>query len=111
MNRWKESMPHLDPEILLKAYRMGLFPMAPSRESREIRWFDPELRGILPLEGFHVPQRLARVYRQGKYAITVDRDFRDVMESCAAARPETWINDEIIEVYTALHEQGNAHSI
>jgi leucyl/phenylalanyl-tRNA--protein transferase len=97
-------------EIVLQAYAQGLFPMAESRDAKELAWFDPERRGVLPFEGFHVPRRLLKTLKREPYRITFDRDFTGVMRGCAA-REETWINDEIIELYTALHRAGFAHSV
>ena len=105
----------LTPEILLRAYANGIFPMAESATSRELRWFDPPLRAIIPLdERFHVPRRLQRTIRQQPYELRVNTAFRDVMQACAALtpdRPTTWINDDILTLYTTLHQRGNAHSI
>jgi leucyl/phenylalanyl-tRNA---protein transferase len=104
----------LTPEILLKAYRAGIFPMAESADDPELFWVDPERRGILPLDEFHVPRRLARVVRQGKFDVHVDRDFAGTMAGCAEAtekRPNTWINAEIMRLYTALHGMDAAHSV
>jgi len=83
---------------------------------REIRWFSPDPRGVLPLDAVHVPRRLARVSRRGPFRIEVDRAFGDVIRACAAedrdpADPGSWINPEIIESYTALHARGLAHSV
>ena len=88
--------------------------MAESADDRELYWVDPVQRGILPLEKFHLPRRLARTVRSERFAIACDRDFRAVMRGCAeptAERPQTWINDEIIAVYGALHANGHAHSV
>jgi leucyl/phenylalanyl-tRNA--protein transferase len=104
----------LTPEILLKAYRTGIFPMAESADDPELFWVDPERRGILPLDGFHLPRRLARVVRQGRFEVHVDRDFAGTMAACAEAteqRPNTWINGEIVRLYTALHGMDAAHSV
>jgi leucyl/phenylalanyl-tRNA--protein transferase len=100
----------LDPSLLVRAYREGIFPMA--LEHGEIGWFSPDPRGILPLDGFHVPARLARVIRQGRFQIDTDRDFGRVMRECAGQRDEgTWISDEIRDAYGALHRLGIAHSV
>ncbi len=100
----------LTPEILLRAYAAGLFPMADSASSQELFWFDPEERGILPLDHFHVPQRLARTIRQRRFEVRVDGAFVDVLAGCAD-RPKTWINAEITRLYSQLHEAGFAHSV
>jgi len=104
----------LTPEILLRAYAEGLFPMAERRGDPTLYWVSPEKRGIIPLDAFHVPHRLARTVRSGAFTVTADTAFRDVMEACAAPAPgreETWINDEILRLYCALHATGHAHSV
>ena len=106
--------PRLTPEILLRAYAEGLFPMAERRADPTLYWVSPEKRGVIPLDTFHVPHRLARTVRSGRFSITADQAFTDVMEACAASAPgreETWINSEILRLYTALHAGGHAHSI
>ena len=106
--------PRLTPEILLRAYAEGLFPMAERRGDPTLYWVSPEKRGILPLDSFHVPHRLARTARGGSFTVTADQAFVEVMRACAAPgpdRPETWINDEILRLYTALHAGGHGHSI
>ncbi|WP_044563719.1 leucyl/phenylalanyl-tRNA--protein transferase [Azospirillum sp. B4] len=105
---------HLTPELLLRAYTMGVFPMAERADDDEIFWFDPPERGILPLDGFHAPRRLLRTVRQGRFQVSVDTDFAAVMRACGESttdRPETWINAQILDAYTALHRQGRAHSV
>ncbi len=104
----------LTPELLLQAYAKGLFPMAENRHDATLYWIDPEVRGVLPLDDFHVPRRLARTVRGDSFRITTDRDFTDVIEQCAAARPgrrATWINDQIIDLYSELYRLGFAHSV
>lgn len=101
----------ITPLILLEAYCQGIFPMARGRHNAEIEWYEPERRGVLPLEGMHVPARLRRAIRQQPYEITFDRDFARVIRACADARRDTWINDEIIRLYTELHRIGHAHSV
>ncbi|PZR75845.1 MAG: leucyl/phenylalanyl-tRNA--protein transferase [Chthoniobacterales bacterium] len=98
----------IDPEVLLQGYRLGVFPMA--MEDDEIEWFSPDPRAILPLQEFHVPHTLERVLRKKTFEIRIDVSFVEVMRECAH-RPETWINDEIIESYTRLHGLGHAHSV
>ena len=107
-------MSRINPEELLLAYRLGIFPMAESRGAEEVLWIRPHERGIIPLETFHVPRRLARVVRTDRFRVTVDRAFSEAIRGCAESRPgrrETWINDAIIEVFEALHHRGLAHSI
>jgi leucyl/phenylalanyl-tRNA--protein transferase len=106
--------PKLTPEILLRAYAEGLFPMAERRGDSTLYWVSPEKRGIIPLDAFHVPHRLARTARNGSFTVTADQAFDEVMQACAApgpGRPESWINDEILRLYTALHAGGHGHSI
>jgi leucyl/phenylalanyl-tRNA--protein transferase len=104
----------IDSDLLLSAYASGWFPMAV--EGGEIRWFSPDPRGILPIEHFHISRRLARLYRQGRFEIAIDRDFEQVIRSCAEVTrdsedPGTWITDQIIESYCDLHARGLAHSV
>jgi leucyl/phenylalanyl-tRNA--protein transferase len=106
--------PRLTPELLLRAYAEGLFPMAERRGDPTLYWVSPEKRGVIPLDTFHVPHRLARTVRSGRFTVTADQVFREVMLACAAPAPgreESWINDEILRLYTALHVGGHAHSI
>jgi leucyl/phenylalanyl-tRNA--protein transferase len=96
------------PDVLLQGYRLGVFPMA--MDDGSIEWFSPDPRGILPLDAFHVPHALERVVRKGVFEIRINTSFAAVMRHCAE-RAETWINPEIIESYTRLHEIGCAHSV
>jgi leucyl/phenylalanyl-tRNA--protein transferase len=98
------------PEVLLRAYAAGIFPMAESALSRELFWIDPQRRGILPLEAMHVPRRLARSFLAGGFEVVIDGDFAATVRACAD-RPETWINPTIVRLYTALHAEGRAHSV
>ena len=107
-------MTQLTPELLLNAYAVGIFPMAEARDDPELYWIDPERRGILPLDGFHVPRSLRRTIKRAPFEIRVDTAFREVVAGCAARapdRPESWINDEIQAVYGALFDGGHAHSV
>ncbi len=104
----------IPPELLVSAYSSGWFPMAV--DSGEIRWYSPDPRGIIPLDGFHVPARLGRVLRAGTFQIETDRAFDDVIRACAQTDrhdgdPGTWIDREIFESYRALHRLGFAHSV
>ena len=107
------------PETIIKAYALGLFPMADSHDSTDIRFYDPDMRGLIPLDdtvggGIHVPRRLQRRVRQNPYEITIDKDFAAVINACAApsaTRTDTWINKDIRQLYIALHKMGFAHSI
>lgn len=100
----------LTPELLLRAYAAGVFPMAEAADARDVFWLDPRRRGIIPLDGLHVPRRLARSFLSRSFEIRVDREFAAVVAACAD-RPETWINAEIVALYTALHRMGFAHSV
>jgi leucyl/phenylalanyl-tRNA--protein transferase len=104
----------MTPELILRAYAYGVFPMAKSGTDSNVFWVQPKLRGILPLDGFHVSRSLRKVLRQGRFQVTADEAFSQVMAGCAAptpTRPETWINQPIVEIFTRLHEAGLAHSI
>jgi leucyl/phenylalanyl-tRNA--protein transferase len=104
----------INPEELLLAYRLGIFPMAESRNADDVLWIRPHERGIIPLETFHVPRRLARVVRSDRFRVTANHAFFDVICGCAESRPDrrdTWINDAIIEVFETLYRRGLAHSI
>jgi leucyl/phenylalanyl-tRNA--protein transferase len=104
----------ITPELMLRAYRAGLFPMAETRRGERLYWLDPELRGILPLDGFHLPRRLRRTVLSDGFAVTADRDFPGVIAGCAAAAPgreDTWINAEIERLFGDLHRLGHAHSV
>lgn len=106
--------PRLTPDILLRAYAQGLFPMAERRDDPTLYWVSPEKRAVFPLDAFHVPRRLKRTIRDDTFAVTVDTAFAQVMRECAAPAPgreESWINDEILRLYTALHASGYAHSL
>ena len=104
----------LTPDLLLCAYASGLFPMANDRHDPTIHWIEPRRRGVLPLDRFHQPRSLRRLIRRGRFEIRVDQAFPEVIEACAEHRPErprTWLNDELIALYCALHRQGHAHSV
>ena len=99
---------------LLDCYRRGVFPMADNRDDPNLFLIDPDERGVLPLEGFHIPKRLARTVRQQPYTVRIDSAFTRVMEACAESQPDrrsTWINQTIVNLYSALHREGHAHSI
>jgi leucyl/phenylalanyl-tRNA--protein transferase len=104
----------LTPALLIRAYAAGIFPMAESGDDPEIFWVDPERRGVLPLDAFHLPRRLRRTLRAGPFEVRCDTAFEAVVRACAEPapdRPKTWINERIIRLYTALHRQGFAHSV
>ena len=98
------------PQLLLRAYAAGVFPMADAAEADEVLWIDPELRGLIPLDRFRISKSLRRRVLRGAYQITVDQDFEAVIDGCRNRRT-TWINSEIRRLYIALHRMGYAHSI
>jgi leucyl/phenylalanyl-tRNA---protein transferase len=104
----------ITPEVLLKAYACGIFPMADSADDPDLYWVEPALRGVLPLDSFHVPRRLARTVRGDRFTIRVDTDFEGVVDGCAVARPgrrTTWINARIRSLYGELFRRGNVHTV
>jgi leucyl/phenylalanyl-tRNA--protein transferase len=104
----------IDPDLLLRAYSVGVFPMADSRDAGDIFWVEPKRRGVLPLDSFHLSHSLRKTLRSDRFAVTADCAFARVVECCAEAtegRPETWINTQIEEAYGVLHRNGHAHSI
>ncbi len=104
----------IPPDLLLRAYASGVFPMAEHADDPEVFWVRPETRGVIPLDAFHVPKSLAKTIRQGRFDIRFDNDFAGVMEGCAETgegRPSTWINAPIREAYQELHRRGHCHSV
>jgi leucyl/phenylalanyl-tRNA--protein transferase len=104
----------LTADVVIRAYSIGIFPMASHRNDPTVHWVAPAMRGILPLTTFHVPRKLRRTVRQRKFEVRVDSDFPAVVEACSAPRdehPETWINANIAQVFGELHQIGFAHSI
>ncbi|WP_380875084.1 leucyl/phenylalanyl-tRNA--protein transferase [Sphingomonas sp. DBB INV C78] len=107
-------MSRLDPDLLLRAYSVGVFPMADSRDAREIFWVEPKRRGILPLDGFRLSHSLAKTVRSERFTVTANKAFRQVVSMCAEPRPDrpdTWINPQIESAYGDLHARGHAHSV
>jgi leucyl/phenylalanyl-tRNA---protein transferase len=110
----QSSQVEITPEVLLKAYACGIFPMAESAEDPALYWIEPERRGILPLERFHVPARLARTVRADRFRVVCDRDFEAVVDGCAEPKPgraRTWINTRIRKLYRVLYERGHCHTV
>lgn len=104
----------ITPELVLRAYRHGLFPMAETRHGGRLFWLDPEQRGVMPLDRFHLPRRLLRTVLSGVFTVSVDTDFPATIAGCAEAvegRNDTWISPEIERLFIALHRQGYAHSV
>ncbi|WP_299082661.1 leucyl/phenylalanyl-tRNA--protein transferase [uncultured Ruegeria sp.] len=100
----------LSPELLLHGYSIGIFPMAEHRHDPELFWVDPKIRGVFPLDGFHISRSLARRIRNCGFNVTIDQDFAGVVDGCAD-RADTWINDELRSLYQRLHVSGHAHSL
>ena len=104
----------LTPDVLLRAYAIGIFPMAEGRDRSDLHWIDPELRGVLPLDRFHIPRSLRRRIRKGEMEVRCDSAFAEVIRGCAepsANRRDTWINPTIENLYVDLHRAGFAHSV
>jgi len=104
----------ITPQVLLKAYAVGIFPMAESADDPGLYWIEPEQRGIIPLDDFHLPRRLARTTASNKFEVRIDHDFGAVIDACAAAvedRPKTWINARIRKLYGYLFEMGACHTV
>ena len=114
MGRRRDSDLEITPDLLLRAYAAGIFPMAESAEDPALYWVEPKERGIIPLDGFHCPSRLARTIRGDSFEIRIDSDFDGVIDGCAApaeGRAQTWINRRIRELYGALFDAGHAHTV
>jgi leucyl/phenylalanyl-tRNA--protein transferase len=109
-----KRIPPLDPELLLRAYSVGVFPMADSHDAPSVYWVEPKERAILPLDGFHLSRSLRKTLLSERFETTADQAFGDIVELCAESagdRPETWINGQIARAVAALHAAGHAHSI
>ncbi|WP_300034828.1 leucyl/phenylalanyl-tRNA--protein transferase [uncultured Roseobacter sp.] len=100
----------LTPELLMQGYASGIFPMAEHRHDDEVFWVDPRRRGILPLDGFHISRSLRRDMRKSGFTVTINEGFEAVVDACAD-RPDTWINETIRDLYLALRERDQAHSL
>lgn len=104
----------ITPDVVLRAYACGIFPMADSADDPSLYWVEPAQRGVLPLDGFHLPRRLARTVRSDRFEIRIDGDFDAVIEGCAGRRPgrrSTWINAPIRSLYRALYDRGHVHTV
>ncbi len=104
----------ITPEVLLKAYACGIFPMAETADDPGLYWIEPQKRGVIPIDGFHVPRRLARTVRGDRFEIRIDFDFEAVLSACAAPAPgreKTWINGRIRRLYTELYRRGHCHTV
>jgi leucyl/phenylalanyl-tRNA---protein transferase len=109
-----DIMIEITPQVLLKAYSCGIFPMAESADDPALYWIEPQHRGVLPLEAVHIPKRLAKTVRTQQFAVTVDTNFDEVIKGCAAGRPgrsSTWINSRIRSLYRELFDMGHCHTV
>ncbi len=114
MTSINDIMVDITPQVLLKAYACGIFPMAESAQDNALYWIEPERRGILPLDHIHVSKRLARTIRQQRFEVRVDHDFEAVIDGCARSHPgrhSTWINQRIRALYGELFSLGHCHTI
>jgi leucyl/phenylalanyl-tRNA---protein transferase len=110
----ESALVEITPEVLLKAYACGIFPMAESADDPALYWIEPEKRGVIPLDLFHVPGRLARTVRSDRFTVLVNRDFDAIINGCAqpsAGRARTWINGRIHTLYRKLYERGDCHTV
>jgi leucyl/phenylalanyl-tRNA--protein transferase len=104
----------ITPDVLLKAYACGIFPMAESADDPALYWIEPDIRGIIPLQGFHLPSRLVRTVRSTPFTVRIDHDFDAVIEGCAEPkqdRARTWINIRIRRIYRSLFDRGHCHTV
>jgi leucyl/phenylalanyl-tRNA---protein transferase len=114
MTRINDVLVEITPEVLLKAYACGIFPMAESASDPGLYWIEPDRRGVIPLDKFHIPSRLARTVRADRFEIRIDHDFEGVLAGCAAPAPgrrKTWINRRIRRLYTDLFAIGHCHTV
>lgn len=113
MSSGEDTRIEVTADILLRAYACGIFPMAESSTDESMFWVEPDMRGIIPLENFHIPRSLKKTLRKTSFTISIDTDFKAVITECAketTTRDNTWINDQIKELYCELHELNHAHS-
>jgi leucyl/phenylalanyl-tRNA---protein transferase len=114
MSRSKDASFEITPQVLLKAYACGIFPMAESADDPGLFWVEPEMRGVIPLDGFHIPRSLRKTIKRERFEVRIDHDFEAVIDACAEAtsdRPKTWINRRIRNLYCDLHAIGHCHSV
>lgn len=107
---YPQTRPILTPDLMVRAYAAGIFPMSEGADNPEVFWVDPQRRGVFPLNGFHISRSLRRQITRGGYSVHINRDFAGVLEGCADREP-TWINADLTACYLALHAQGLAHSV
>lgn len=111
MSRRNQGFTKITPEMVLRAYSIGIFPMAETADDPSIHWIEPKRRGIIPLDGLHVSRSLAKLIRSDRFQVTIDTDFQSVIEACATTHGSTWINLPIRSLFSELFEKGHVHSV
>lgn len=114
MSKGSDRSIEITPDVLLKAYACGIFPMADAADDPDLYWVEPALRGVLPLDGFHISKRLKRTVRADMFTVRIDTDFDGVIDGCAKPSPgrgSTWINSEIRRLFGALFRLGHVHTV
>jgi len=111
MSRRNQGFTKITTEMVLRAYSIGIFPMAETADDPSIHWIEPKRRGIIPLDGLHVSRSLAKLIRSDRFQVTIDTDFQSVIEACATTHGSTWINLPIRSLFSELFDQGHAHSV
>ena len=111
MSRRNQGFTKITPEMVLRAYSIGIFPMAETADDPSIHWIEPKRRGIIPLDGLHVSRSLAKLIRSDRFQVAIDTDFQSVIEACATTHGSTWINLPIRSLFSELFDQGHAHSV
>jgi leucyl/phenylalanyl-tRNA--protein transferase len=107
----RSSPDHITADIVLQAYAMGLFPMSESADDPSLFWVEPRVRGLIPLDGFHLSKSLRQTIRSGQFTVSIDRDFEAVIGACASTRKDTWINPRIRALFGELFERGMVHTV
>ncbi len=111
MTRYDATRDTITPEVLLRAYAIGIFPMAENANDPSIHWVEPRIRGIIPLDGVHISKSLAKTIRSNRFTIKIDHDFNGVISGCASRPGDTWINQRITSLYRQLFERGFVHTV
>lgn len=111
MSRRNQGFTKITPEMVLRAYSIGIFPMAETADDPSIHWIEPKRRGIIPLDGLHVSRSLAKLIRSDRFQVAIDTDFQSVIEACATTHGSTWINLPIRSLFSELFEKGHVHSV
>ncbi len=111
MSRRNQGFTKITTEMVLRAYSIGIFPMAETADDPSIHWIEPKRRGIIPLDGLHVSRSLAKLIRSDRFQVAIDTDFQSVIEACATTHGSTWINLPIRSLFSELFEKGHVHSV